>query len=174
MRYLLLRSIGTAVVLLGVTSLAHGQTSDCQTAYKEEVKTASDEHINEAKGCQGNSTCIAQANTKKKSKLKKAGDTLKKGNDSAKLKPIPPNEAKLDPRGQWTEGAQKGTSTWTDYDGKRWEFPNSIKNGGATFRLDKSTVKLYQPSGVTMSASAEYKEAGKPGAPIRIDGRRAP
>lgn len=173
MIYLPLRPLSIAIVLLGVTSLADAQTSDCQDAYKEEVKTASEEHLGEAKGCQGDSVCIAQANTKKAAKVKKAGEALKKCN-SAKLKAIPPQEAKLDPRGQWTQGAQKGTSTWTDYDGKRWEFPNSIKNGGATFMLDKSTVKLYQPSGKTLSASAEYKEAGKPGAPIRMDGRRAP
>lgn len=164
-------SIAAIGVWIGAATSLHGQTPDCQSAYREEVKVVSDEHLNEAKGCQGNGICIAQANTKKATGLKKAATKRAACNkDKIVLKA---DTATLEPTLQWTKGPGD-TSIWTDIHGKQWVFPNSQMRLGYKLMLDRSSIRLYEPGGVPLSADAEYKEPKNQTPLVRSNGRRFP
>jgi hypothetical protein len=151
-----------------------GQPQNCQSLYQQEVRAANDEHTKEAKKCKGESQCIDTANAKKAAALKKAGEKRYACNQTPQLKAQTPT---LEPKLQWTSGPGD-TSIWTDIHGKRWSFPNSRtvqgEYGPLTYKLNKSSVQLYESGGVPISASAEYREISNRKPPLRSDGARVP
>lgn len=159
---------GIAALLVCATSSGYAQSPDCQAEYEKEVAAISEEHTKEGVSCHRDSNCILIANNKAAAGIKKAGEKNAKCKKEAFA---PPQKGTLDPRQQWTDGpAGSGTSIYMDADGKRWSFPNTRVNGAQKFTLDRTSIQIYKPGGVTLGANAAYKD--RTGASIRLDGSR--
>jgi len=143
-----LASVVLVVFAALVGSSAHAQTTNaCDDDYQAEIRRLSREHIEEAKGCGGDSTCIAKANQKKGKTAQAAGKKKFECLKAQKATMEPPRTSKP---AKWTDTDGNQHDANNKYtvkvpDGETIAFPLWFRDIGGTgnkWLLDKQTVKV--------------------------------